>query len=143
MYNTELLLTVTVRRTRKIYTPKPEFNRVTRNQTRERPQQPHQPQQPPLQAMKLTQQSQNQNSSSAFVAAFTAGAQTSIYDDPNTIEEAKQRADWSEWQAAIHKEYRNLAHKGTWKLVQRSQLPANAMVLPGKLVLKTKRDKKT
>jgi hypothetical protein len=52
--DTELLPTVTVRRTRKVYTPKPEFNRVTCNQTRERPQQPHQPQQPPLQAMKLT-----------------------------------------------------------------------------------------
>jgi hypothetical protein len=63
--------------------------------------------------MKLTQQSQNQNSSSAFIAAFTAGAHTSIYDDPNTIEEAKKQVDWPEWQAAIQKEYRNLKHKGT------------------------------
>jgi hypothetical protein len=55
----------------------------------------------------------NQNSSSAFIAAFPAGAHTSIYDDPNTIEEAKQRADWLEWQAAIQKEYRNLTLKGT------------------------------
>jgi hypothetical protein len=91
--------------------------------------------------MKLTQQSQNQNSSSAFIAAFTAGANTSIYDDPNTIEEAKQQADWPEWQAAIQKEYRNLTLKGTWKIMQRTQLPSHAKVIPGKLVFKTKRDK--
>jgi hypothetical protein len=126
----EPMPTVTVRRTRKVYTLKPEFNRVTRNQTRERPQ-----------AMKLIQQLQNQNSSLAFIAAFTAGAHTSIYDDPNTIEEAKQRADWPEWQAAIQKEYRNLTLKGTWKLMQRTQLPSHAKLILGKLVFKTKRDK--
>jgi hypothetical protein len=51
------------------------------------------------------------------------------------------KAHSPEWQAAIQKEYRNLKHKGTWKLMQRTQLPSHAKVLPGKLVLKTKRDK--
>jgi hypothetical protein len=91
----ELMPTITARRTRKVYILKPKFNRVTRNQTRERT------------AILTTTATvtQNQNSSSAFIAAFTAGAHTSIYDDPNTIEEAKQQADWPEWQAAIRKEY--------------------------------------
>jgi hypothetical protein len=51
------------------------------------------------------------------------------------------RPDWLEWKKATEKEYRSLVHKGTWKLLRRSELPKGSKVLPGKLVLKTKRDK--
>jgi hypothetical protein len=58
-------------RTRKIYMPRPEFNRVTRRQTRH-------------------------NRNTAFYTAYTAGPESSIYNDPQTIEEAKKRPDWPE-----------------------------------------------
>ena len=92
--------------------------------------------------MKLIQlKNQNSNSNTAFIAAYIARAHTSIYNDLNLIKEAKERVDQLEQQAAIQKEYRNLAYKGTWKLKKRAKLPFNAKVLLGKLVLKTKRDK--
>ena len=58
---------------RKIYVPNPEFNRETRQQTR--------------------QQKLDSNLNTAFYTAYAAGPKSSIYDDPQTIEEAKKRPD--------------------------------------------------
>ena len=46
-------------------------------------------------------------SPTAFYTAYTA-ASTSIYDDPETVSEAKQGPDWPLWKKAIEKEYRGI-----------------------------------
>jgi hypothetical protein len=55
-------------RTQKIYAPRPEFNRVTRRQTR-------------------------QNTSAIFYTSYAAGSELLIYNNPQTIKEAKKRPD--------------------------------------------------
>ena len=63
-------------RARKIYVPNPEFNRETRQQTR---QQTHEQSKP------------NSNLNTAFYTMYIASPKSLIYDNPQTIEEAKKR----------------------------------------------------
>ena len=117
------------RRQHKVHIPNPEFDRRTRQTTRR-------------QAESSSSQNPNPNIlNTALFTALKAGPTTSIYDDPETIEEAKLRPDWLEWEKAIQKEYRGLKHKGTWKMLKRNTLPPGTSVIPGRLVLRTKRDK--
>ena len=73
----------------KVYTPNLELNRETRQAT---------------QQLKLKLNS-NSKSNTAFYTAYAASLMLSIYNDLETIEEAKSRLDWPEWKKAIKKKY--------------------------------------
>ena len=51
------------------------------------------------------------------------------------------RPDAKKWEAALIKEYKQIARKNTWKTVKRTDVPKGQKVLSGKLVFRTKRDK--
>lgn len=79
----EVQATKSTVRPRKQYVPKPEFEQITRSKT-------------------------NRPRNDAFYTAYATGAQT-IYDDPETIQQALQRPDWPKWKEAIVKKYQGLA----------------------------------
>jgi hypothetical protein len=81
------------------------------------------------------------NNKNWFHYALHSAPDESIYSDPKTLEEAMSRKDASKWRAAVISEYRSLARKKTWKVVQRDRVPKGQRVLKGKLVFKTKLDK--
>ena len=60
------------RKPRKQYIPQPQFDRITRSKS------------------KQTQPTRNKT----FYVAFAAGSTQSIYNDPETLEQAKARSDW-------------------------------------------------
>jgi hypothetical protein len=78
----------------------------------------------------------------AFNQSYRAARNNStVSDDPQTLEEAKASPNWKHWKVAIGREYKSLLRKKTWSLQKRSQVPRDQKVLRGKLVFKTKRDK--
>lgn len=70
------------------------------------------------------------------IAQFALSAQQFVENDPQTIEEAKQRDDWPEWEKAIESEYKSLIKSGTWTLCE---LPKYRKAISGKWVFKLKR----
>jgi hypothetical protein len=60
-----------------------------------------------------------------------------VTNDPQTLKEAIESANWPEWKIAIVDKYNKLIKIGTMKLVNR---PKNVKVISSKLVFKTKRD---
>lgn len=67
---------------------------------------------------------------------FALCAQQFVENDPQSIEEAKRREDWPEWQKAIETEYESLIKNETWSLCD---LPKNRKAISGKWVFKLKR----
>lgn len=67
---------------------------------------------------------------------FALCAQQFVENDPQSIEEAKQREDWPEWQKSIETEYESLIKNETWSLCD---LPKNRKAISGKWVFKLKR----
>ena len=59
-------------------------------------------------------------------------------DDPKTVREAKDFADWPEWEKAIQTELEQLKSFGTWKLVD---CPPDAIPIPNKWVFLKKYNK--
>ena len=47
----------------------------------------------------------NSKLNTVFYIVYIAGSASLIYDNPETIEEARTRPDWLEWMKAIKKEY--------------------------------------
>lgn len=69
-------------------------------------------------------------------AHFALSAQQFVENDPQSIEEAKQRDDWIEWKNAIESEYESLMKNNTWSLCD---LPIGRKAISGKWVFKLKR----
>jgi hypothetical protein len=106
----------------KIHVPNPEFIRQTRSKNKSNQNNPY------------------AHAASVFYSqAYSKGAET-VYDDPETLAEAKARPDWPKWKEAIAKEYRGLIHKKTWKAMPKNSLPKGHNALSGKLVFRTKRN---
>jgi len=64
-----------------------------------------------------------------------------IVDDrvqPYTIKQAMALKEWPEWKEAIMKEVRGLIGLDVWTEVRREEVPADAKVLPGRMVLEIK-----
>ena len=51
------------------------------------------------------------------------------------------RPDAKKWEAALIKEYKQIARKNTWKTVRKTEVPKGQKILSGRLVFRTKRDK--
>jgi hypothetical protein len=58
-------------------------------------------------------------------------------DEPQTLNEATQRSDWPEWEAAMRAEFNSLVENQTWDLVKRP----NQNVITGRWTFKLKRDR--
>lgn len=67
---------------------------------------------------------------------FALSAQQFVGNDPQSLEEAKQRDDWHEWRKAIKGEYSSLLKSDTWTLCE---LPKNRKAISGKWIFKLKR----
>lgn len=68
-------------------------------------------------------------------AHFALSAQHYVNSDPQSIDEAKQRADWGEWKKAIDCEYDSLIKNKTWIMCN---LPKGRKPITGKWVFKLK-----
>jgi hypothetical protein len=99
---------------RKVWVPNPEYERMTRTKTK---------------ALFCLDQ---YHTFRALIAAAKV-----VTNDPQTLKEAMESANWPEWKTAIVDEYNKLIKMGTMKLVDR---PKNVKVISSKLVFKTKRD---
>lgn len=66
---------------------------------------------------------------------FALNAESYIQNLPETIDEAKKRDDWPEWQLAINDELKSLEENRTWDLVD---LPDGCRAMPCKWVFKIK-----
>lgn len=62
-----------------------------------------------------------------------------LTDDPQTLEEVKERSDWPQWKAAIETEIKALEEYGTFTP---TTLPPGRKAIPCKWVFKVKRDEK-
>lgn len=69
-------------------------------------------------------------------AKVALSAQEYVEDDPQSIDEAKERDDWPEWKTAIESEYTSLIKNGTWILCD---LPKGRKTISSKWVFKLKR----
>lgn len=67
---------------------------------------------------------------------FALLAEQFVEDDPTTIDEAKNRDDWSQWKEAIDIEHKSLIKNGTWTVCD---LPENRKPITNKWVFKLKR----
>ena len=63
-------------------------------------------------------------------------AEQFVGEDPSTINEAKRRVDWLEWQKAINSEYQSLIKNNTWTVCD---LPKGRKAISNKWVFKLKR----
>lgn len=54
---------------------------------------------------------------SAWLAAALS-VQGFIENDPKSMQEAKQRSDWTHWKNAINDEYQSLINNNTWTLCE-------------------------
>jgi hypothetical protein len=84
-------------------------------------------------------QAQYIDDTTTFRRAFTAAR--IISSDPQTLKEAMSRPDAKKWEAALIKEYKQIARKNTWKTVRKTEVPKGQKILSGRLVFRTKRDK--
>lgn len=75
------------------------------------------------------------NSSSVDVN-FALSAQEYVENEPQSIDEARKRNDWHEWQQAIECEYDSLLKNSTWVLCD---LPEKRKAISSKWVFKLKR----
>lgn len=71
----------------------------------------------------------------AWFAGFALSAEEFVQGDPVTIDDAKKRADWPEWQKAMNDELSSLQKNGTWSLCK---LPAGRKAISCKWVFKLK-----
>lgn len=72
---------------------------------------------------------------SAWLAAALS-VQGFIENDPKSMQEAKQRSDWTHWKNAINDEYQSLINNNTWTLCE---LPTDRKPVACKWVFKLKR----
>lgn len=75
-----------------------------------------------------------------IVAAVAAAIKRMETLAPETFQDAMQGPAAEEWRKAMDKEMKSCEDAGTWKRVRRSDLPANANVIPCKWVYKLKND---
>jgi hypothetical protein len=57
--------------------------------------------------------------------------------EPSTIQDAKTRSDWAQWQDAVNTELKSLDEARTWDIVQR---PKNKNIVSSKWVFKIKKN---
>lgn len=69
-------------------------------------------------------------------AHYALSAEHFVSDDPLTLDEAKQRIDWPEWEKAVKSDYNSLIENDTWSL---SDLPRDRKPIACKWVFKLKR----
>ena len=63
--------------------------------------------------------------------------ESSIFDEPNTLKDAKKSPEWPEWEKAIASELQMLQEKGTWTL---EPLPLNRQAISNRWTFKKKFD---
>ena len=63
--------------------------------------------------------------------------ESSIFDEPNTLKDAKKSPEWPEWEKAITSELQMLQEKGTWTL---EPLPPDCQAVSNRWTFKKKFD---
>ena len=77
---------------------------------------------------------------SAIDRCSALSAQHLAMDAPKNWEEAQKRPEAAEWKTAIDEELKSLKDMGVYKLIQRSELPRDAKVRKGLIILTNKID---